>query len=287
MCFYLLSLYLSIVQYQMQYNVAPPASSYISRPDFVVENKNLHEIRRNDIVFLPYFQKNPNSNWETRWGEFLNYTPTDVTQRWQPMFQFQGIDSIQGMRALRVVEFVQTQNISDLKTRPNNTRIICELLTANKLRTSERVKKYCTENSLILTEAAIKIMTKQNSDTLQEFTNQLCFSRPSASEPIQNFLVHHKEYIPGVENTQLLAISKEYPLTLSECPLLIKEWDFSRCLAAKNQNHFFTQQQHEFENMKLDEMQAHLCEQEMHDQNMDPTWSSYDVAYRCLPKMRN
>ena len=285
MCFYLLSLYLSIVQYQMQYHVAPPASSYITRPEFFVENEKKHVIRRDDIVFLPYFETNANSNLETRWGEFLNYTPEEVKRRWQPMLKFHSIDN--GMRALRVVEFVQTQNISDGKTRPNNTRIICELLTANELRTSERVIKYCTENRLILTEAAIDIMTQQSSDTLQEFTNEFVLQRPSASEPVQNFLVHHANYIPGVQNTKLLAIQKEYPLTLSECPLLIKEWDFSRYLAAKNQNHFFTQQQHEFENMNLDEMQALSSEQEMRDQNMDPTWSSYDGAYRCLPTMRN
>ena len=269
----------------MQYHVAPPASSYISRPDFFVENDKKHQIRRNDIVFLPYFETNANSNLETRWGKFLNYTPEEVTKRWQPMLKFHSIDN--GMRALRVVEFVQTQNISDGKTRPNNTRIICQLLTANELRTSERVFKYCTENRLILTDAAIDIMTQQSSDTLQEFTNQLCFSRPSASEPIQKFLVDHAHYIPGVPNTKLLAIHKCYPLTLSECPLLIQECDYSRYLAAKNQTHFFTQQQHEFKNMNLDEMQAHSREQEMHDQNIDPTWSSYNVAYGCLPKMRN
>jgi hypothetical protein len=65
-------------------------------------------------------------------------------------------------------------------------------------------------------------------------------SRPSAADPINNFLVHHAIYIPGVENTKLLAIQPWYLERLQECSLqLDAHIDISDRMSIRNINMSF------------------------------------------------
>jgi hypothetical protein len=260
--------------------MAANSSAYIIRPDDFVESRNGYAIRPNDIVFLPYFKKDDSSGLEPRWGHFLNYTPREVARMLA--------QDCNPIRALRVVEFVQTQNIDDGRTIPNNTRIICQLLTAEQLRESNSVNQPCR-----FTEEAIRVMTKENSETLQQFTNKLRKTRSSTTEPIENFLVDRTAYIAGVENTTLLPIQTVFLKTLHECPMQLTKHDYD-IYKHEQQMQFVLEERREHEQQYS---LAHLDPHELVDywqqhhldqQNPDPNERSFfHGQYNVLPLIPN
>lgn len=140
--------------------------------------------------------------------EVLNWSNAELQQikkKYASTQNFENLD--RGMRALRVIDFVQCQY-----TQKNSTYcwvyVICQLISEEDLK-QERVLK----------PGPIEMLTKNDENGLRELNRKTAKKHILPWNPTKTLLQDRAPYISGKDNMELLAINEVFLTTLQESPL--------------------------------------------------------------------